>query len=51
MVIEIEGGARKTYPAQVLAEASLGKASTLCYSRINMVETGSNTTLIKNHLK
>jgi hypothetical protein len=51
MDIEIEDGARKTYLAEVLAAASLGKASALCYCLINMVKTGSNTTLNKHHFK
>ena len=51
MGIEIQGCPRKTNPAQVLAAASLGKASSLCYGLINEVKIESNTTLIKCNFK
>ena len=49
MDIEIQGGATKTGPAQVLAAASLGKTSPLCYSLINEVNIEYNRTLIEYH--
>jgi len=36
--IEIQDGARKIIPAQLLAAASLGKSSALCYSLISNVK-------------
>jgi hypothetical protein len=51
MDIEIQGGARKTGPDHVLAEAILGNTSPLCYSLMNKIKIESNITLIKRHLK
>jgi len=51
MHTEIEGEARKTSPSQLLASASLGKSSALCYCLINKVKIEFNTTVIKNYFK
>jgi hypothetical protein len=51
MDIEIQDGEGRTSPAQVLAAASLGKASDLCYGLINKVKIETDRTLIKYHFK
>jgi hypothetical protein len=51
MDIEIQSGAKKTVPVNVLAAASLGKTSLFCYDLISKVKIESNTTLSKYHLK
>jgi hypothetical protein len=51
MDIEMQSGATETGCAQILAAASIGKASTLCYSLINRVKVESNTSLIEYNLK
>ena len=51
MNTETQDGAREIIPAQLLAAASLGKSSALCYCLINNVKIESNTTSIKYLLK